>query len=163
MLELIGVLGGALIRLFPNVMDFFKEGRDLKYELLRMDKEFALEEARAKNRNAEINAMSAATVDTRWADGLVEALKAEGSKAPTGVQWLDGINASVRPILTYWWCIALHTANKIVLTAVAVQENLKLVELAPIIYTDFDRGVVGSIIGFWFVDRALRGGFKSGK
>jgi hypothetical protein len=76
-----------------------------------------------------------------------------------GSRWLNflnGINVSVRPFLTYWWCIVLHTGNKVLLAYIAIAEKTPLAELSAIIYTDFDRGVVGSIIGFWFVDRALR-------
>jgi hypothetical protein len=32
-----------------------------------------------------------------------------------------------------------------------------LAEFARIIVTEFDATVIGSIFGFWFVDRALRG------
>lgn len=160
MLELIGLIGGALVRLFPSVMDFFKEGRDLKYELLRMDKEAALEDKRAANRVSEINAMSAAQIDTGWANGLVEALKSERDKPTVGVPFLDWLNTSVRPILTYWWCIVMYTAGKVVLLLVALQEKTPLKEFYPIIMTEFDRGVVASIIGFWFVDRALRKSVK---
>lgn len=155
MLELLGLLGGAVVRLFPSVMEFFKDGRDLKYELLRMDKEIALEERRAAGRQLEINAMASAQVDTRWADGLVEALSKQTEV--TGDKWLDRINVSVRPILTYWWCIVMYTGGKIMLMVSAAQASATLMDIHVILMTDFDRGVVGSIIGFWFVDRALRG------
>lgn len=154
MIEILGLLGGAVTRLFPAVMGFFKEGRDLKYELLRMDKEVALENLRATNREHEITLSSQAAIDSSWAGGLVEALKSQTQI--TGDKWLDRINVSVRPILTYWWCIVLYTANKTILTIVAFQEGVALSAFSPIIYTEFDRAIVGSIIGFWFVDRALR-------
>lgn len=162
MLELIGLLGGAATRLFPLILSFFDKGRDLKYELLRMDKEAELERLRGEMRGQEIRAMSDFQVDKSWADGLVEALKSEGDKSvlkDTGSFWinlLNGLNQSVRPILTYWWCVVLYTGNKAVLVTVAVQERVALSAMSPIIYTEFDRAVVGSIIGFWFVDRALR-------
>ena len=154
MLELLGLLGGGLIRLFPNVLDFFREGRDLKYELLRLDKQAELERMRGENRMQEIAAISNAEVDDSWAQGLVEALKTQTTV--TGDKWLDRINVSVRPIITYWWCIVIYTSHKALLTYIAITEKTGLREVAAVIYTDFDRGVVGSIIGFWFVDRALR-------
>lgn len=154
MMELLGLLGGGLIRLFPNIIDFFREGRDLKYELLRLDKQAELERLRGENARAEIAATSEANVDASWAEGLVESLKAQTTV--TGDKWLDRINISVRPIITYWWCIVIYTSHKLLLTYIAIVERASLSTVASVIYTDFDRGVVGSIIGFWFVDRALR-------
>jgi hypothetical protein len=154
MLELLGLVGGALARLAPTLISFFREGRDLKYELMRLDREAKLEELRGANARAEIEAVSMANVEAGWADALSDALKGQGKLS--GDKWLDRINVSVRPILTYWWCIVIYTAHKTLLAWVAVQEQVGLTVLANTIYTDFDQAVVGSIIGFWFLDRALR-------
>lgn len=154
MLELLGLLGGGVFRLLPAVLSFFKEGRDLKYELLRMDKEAELERLRAANRQAEIAAVAQSQLDATWANGLVEAMRVQTQV--TGDKWLDRINISVRPILTYWWCLVIYTAHKVILTYSALDANVPLAQLADVIYTEFDRGVVGSIFGFWFLDRALR-------
>lgn len=154
MLEIIGLLGGAATRLIPAVLGFFKEGRDLKYELLRMEKEHDLEVLRAKNRLDEIQMVSNANTEANWSQGLISALESQTVK--TGDKWLDRINVSVRPILTYWWCIVLYTGNKILFAFTAFTTDAALSVYAPILFTDFDKAVVGSIIGFWFVDRALR-------
>lgn len=157
MLEVLSLLGGGLLRLFPSLLDFFKGGRDLKYELLRMDKEAELEKLRGANRQQEIQGMAAASEQGSWATGLVEALRAEAAPKPkSGIKFLDWASASVRPVLTYWWCIGLYSSHKLIFIIVGWQEKLPLRDYAPLLLTDFDRAVVGSIIGFWFVDRALR-------
>jgi hypothetical protein len=162
MFELIGVLGGGLFRLAPLLFDFLKRKQDNGHELSLLQLNLDLEKQRGLNREAEIREIGAAGEQMAWAQGLVEALK-NATPAPIvdqGSWWLNflnGINVSVRPFLTYWWCIVLHTGNKLLLTYIAISEKTPIKELSPIIYTDFDRGVVGSIIGFWFVDRALRG------
>lgn len=161
MWELLGALGGGLFRLAPLVIDFFKKGQENKQELALLDRNIALEVQRGVNRQQEIQAMTTQGEQLSWANSLVEAIKNATppvieDKGNFWINLLNGINVSVRPILTYWWCIVLHTANKVLLAAVAIQEKTGLRELAPIIYTDFDRAIVGSIIGFWFVDRALR-------
>lgn len=154
MIEILGLLGGAVTRLFPAVLGFFKEGRDLKYELLRMEKEHDLEVLRGQNRQIEIQGMAQAAIDTNWSQGLIAAL--DNQTKVTGDKWLDRINVSVRPILTYWWCVVLYTANKVLFAVSAYEAHMSLAQYGPILFTDFDRAVVGSIIGFWFVDRALR-------
>lgn len=163
MLELIGALFGGLFRLAPLGIELLKKRQENSHELQLLDRNLAIEEQRGKNRVAELQEMTVQGESLAWAQGLAEAVK-NAIPPPvqdTGSRWLNilnGLNVSVRPFLTYWWCIVLHTANKVVLTVVAIQQNATLQTLAPIIYTDFDRGVVGSIIGFWFVDRALRNG-----
>jgi hypothetical protein len=153
-LEALGLLGGGLMRLAPVVIGFLEKGRELKYELDRLKEEKELEKLRGENKTREIVQMTAQAVDTRWADGLIKAL--ETQTVVTGDKWLDRVNVSVRPILTYWWCIVLYTTNKITLAYIGISESNSLKDLAPILMTEFDRAVVGSIIGFWFVDRALR-------
>jgi hypothetical protein len=155
MIEILGLLGGAVTRLFPSVLDFFKQGRDAKYELQRMKMEYSIEVLRGKNRQDEIQAMSNAAVDANWSAGLIAAL--ENQTKVTGDKWLDRINVSVRPILTYWWCIVLYSSYKIIFIVDAIRHDMSLSVYSNIIWTEFDGAVTGSIIGFWFVDRALRG------
>jgi len=162
MLEILGLLGGAFTRLAPMVLDLFKTNSERKHEAAMLEKQVALEELRAKNAQAEIAATAAGKVDTTWAESLAAAM-ANAVPPPlsdTGKWYLNVLNAmnvSVRPVLTYWWCIVTYTAAKIVTIVVAIQANASLAAFDKIILTEFDRAVVGSIIGFWFVDRALRG------
>lgn len=161
MLELLGALFGGLFRLAPLGIELLKTRQENNHELALLDANERLEKQRGINRENEIREIGAAGEQMAWAQGLVEALK-NATPPPVvdqGSWWLNflnGINVSVRPFLTYWWCIVLHTGNKMLLAYIALSEKTPLRDLAPLIYTDFDRGVVGSIIGFWFVDRALR-------
>jgi hypothetical protein len=155
MLEILSLVGGALVRLAPSVLGYFKEGRDLKYELLRMDKEIALEDQRSKNRLEEISAMTNYQVESNWSEAMGKAIEYQTRK--TGDKWLDRVNVSVRPILTYWWCIVLYTCHKVLLSILVISsDHNNLGAIVNILYNDFDQAVTGSIIGFWFVDRALR-------
>lgn len=161
MIEIFSLLGGGLMRLAPMLLSFFKEGRDLKYELLRMEKEAELERLRAELRKEEIAAVANAAEQGAWAAAVIDALKSAIPPALTdsGSRWLNFfniINTSVRSILTYWWCLVLYTAYKVFVILAAVQEHLPAGKMADVLCTEFDKAVVASIIGFWFVDRALR-------
>ena len=161
MIEILGLLGGGLMRLAPLVLGFFKEGRDLKYELLRMEKEAELERLRAELRKEEIQAVANAGEQAAWAAAVIDAVK-NAIPAPlkdTGSRWLNFfniLNTSVRAILTYWWCLILYSTYKFFVIVAAIQEKLGARQMADVICTEFDRAVIASIIGFWFVDRALR-------
>lgn len=161
MIEIFSLLGGGAMRLIPMIIGFFKEGRDLKYELLRMEKEAELERLRSELRREEITAIGNAAEQAAWASAVIDAVK-NAVPAPlkdTGSWWLNLINAlntSVRPILTYWWCLAMYTTYKFFIILAAIQEKLSAMKMADVICTEFDKSVIASIIGFWFVDRALR-------
>ena len=158
--EALGLLGGALTRLFPSVLNYFKEGRDLKYELLRIDKQVDLERLRGANAQAEIAASANANIDIEYARALVTAQAHPPEELHDTGSWflnfMNAVNVSVRPVLTYWWCLVMYSVYKAMLIYVALGSSLPLAEIAAVIATEFDRGVIGSIIGFWFVDRALR-------
>lgn len=154
MLELIGMLAGGIFRMLPSLVELFKRKQDNAHELALLRENVELEKQRGANRELEISALTNQAIESNWSQGLVEALKSQTQI--TGDKWLDRLNVSVRPILTYWWCIVMYTAGKIVLIYAAILDKVPLVQFYPLLMSDFDRGVVGSIIGFWFVDRALR-------
>jgi hypothetical protein len=154
MLELLGMLFGGVFRLLPSMIAIFEKRQENAHELALIEKNLALEKQRGENRQLEIEGLTNQAVETNWSLGLVESLK--NQLQLTGDRWLDRLNVSVRPILTYWWCVVMYTAAKLVIIIAAFSDHVALKEFYPILMTDFDRGVVGSIIGFWFVDRALR-------
>jgi hypothetical protein len=165
MIELLSLICGGVFRLFPSFMDWMHKGQDNAHELAMVDKQIALAKVQAEQKLAEIHAQGdenratlAAQVDGNieqgWSGALADAIKSQGE--PTGVAWVDALSASVRPVLTYWWCLVLYTAAKAVAVIVAFKAGASLADFAPILVGDFDKSVIGSIFGFWFVDRALR-------
>jgi len=155
-MEILMLIGGAIMRLIPMFMDGWKQKQDNAAEIERLKQQVALEEARSRGLREVSEVQAAGAVDAKWAEGLAEALRSEGSRAPSGYPLLDWISSSVRPIITYWWCLVLYTCQKSIYIIIAVQQDVALEKFAPILVTDFDRGVISSILGFWFVDRAVR-------
>jgi len=154
MLELLGLFGGGLFRLLPSVLDFFHKKQELAHELALLDKQMELDRMHADQKLAEIAAQSEGRTEGAWSDALAEAIR--GQAAPTGIRWVDALSASVRPVLTYWWAIGLYTTYKSITIYLALLSNAGLVVVAGLLVTEFDRAVIGSVISFWFVDRALR-------
>lgn len=165
MIELLSLIFGGVFRLAPSVMDWFHKGQDNAHELAMVDKQIELAKAQSAQKIAEVKAagedaratlaaQTDSTTEGAWAGALADAIKAQS--AMTGVKWVDALNQSVRPVITYWWCLFLYTAAKSVTVVVALQARLPLAQFAPILVSDFDKAVIGSILGFWFVDRALR-------
>lgn len=154
MLELLGLLGGGVFRIIPFIIDLFKQKKDADHEYRMTELQLKIDQQRATQQIDLAHAQAEIAANTADMQAMVAAIQAQAT--PTGIKWVDGLNASVRPILTYWWCIGIYTTHKVLLMYVAYNTHIAINEMAPILMNEFDRGVVGSIIGFWFVDRALR-------
>ena len=151
-LELLGLLGGALTRLFGFYAEHQKAKQDNAHELAMIDKQIALSKVQHEQKKEEIEVQSNADIDVEWSKALSVALESPRSGNPT----IDALNALVRPILTFWWCLILYTTYKGFLVYAAVQEVLTAKQMAEVIVTPFDIAIIGSIVSFHFVDRQLR-------
>lgn len=157
MLTLLSMLGGGLFRLLPELLKLFSAKRDADHEYRMTQLQLEIDKARATQQIDLAHAQAAIAADTAEMAAMTGALVAQAQL--TGVGWIDGLSSSVRPVLTYWWCLVLYTAYKVITLSLALQAGAGLAEIAPLLVTDFDRSVIGSIFAFWFVDRSLR---KSG-
>jgi hypothetical protein len=154
MLELLSMLGGGVFRLLPEVIGLFKAKGDRDHEFRMTTLQLQIDQARAQQQLDLTHAQAAIAADAAEMQTLAETIKAQAQ--PTGIGWIDALSSSVRPVLTYWWCLILYTAYKAITIATAAQGGATLGDIAPLLVTDFDRAVIGSIFAFWFVDRALR-------
>lgn len=154
MLEMITLLGGGLMRLLPFLVDFFKQRQDADHEYRMTQLQLEIDKARASQQLDLAHVQGQIAADAADQQGLIDALK--GQMQPSGVKWADALSASFRPIAAFWWCIVLYSAAKIVHIVVAFQAGASLAEFSSLLMTPFDRQVIGSILGFWFADRAIR-------
>lgn len=155
MIELLSVVGGAVARLATEAIGI-KKARDEADHELRMTKlQLDIDKARAEQQLDMVHAQAAAASDIAELQALMEASRSEGSRS-SGVKWVDAMNQSVRPVMTYWWCLVIYSAAKALLAYSAADSGATLASMADVLVTDFDRAVIGSMISFWFVDRSLR-------
>lgn len=154
MLTLLSMLGGGLLRLIPFFVDFFKQKQDGDHEYRMTQLQLQIDQARATQQidlaHAQAEIAANAGEMAAWADAI------KGESGKTGIGWIDALSASVRPVLTYYWVIGLYGSAKVIQVLVAVQANTPLAGYVPILITEFDQTVIGSMLSFWFVDRALR-------
>lgn len=156
MIELLGLIFGGAFRLLPEVLGLFKAKRDADHEFRMTELQLKIDEARAKHAldlaHAQAEIAAAAGEMNAWAEAI------RGQSQTTGIGWIDALSSSVRPVLTYWWVIVLYSGAKALQIAVGLGEGVSLSQFVPILVTEFDRTVIGSILSFWFVDRSLRKG-----
>lgn len=154
------VLGGAvggIARLAPEVLKFFDRKNERKHELALLDKNTEAEKVRATSAQqaAETQADSAQMVSA------IEALKdsLKGQFQVTGNKFIDALNFSVRPILTYLIVGPYAMGKLLVFTALLWAGNsldASAVHTAlDATYTAADMAIVSGIINFFFLGRVF--------
>jgi hypothetical protein len=146
MIEIISFIFGGVFRLVPEVLKMFNAKSERTHEKEMLELNLAADEARA-----ELQA-------------LIEGVKAQSVPLVlTGNKWVDALlglvevlNRSVRPMLTYWFCVAMYGAYKVTTIWLVLQSGSSWLSAINAMWTDKDQSVMWSIIGFWFVDRAIR-------
>jgi hypothetical protein len=150
-----GALGG-LFRFAPEVLKFMDRKGDRAHELAMFDKQLAADAQKSAEQLAAINAQHLADADNKDLDALIAAVNVQGAK--TGVGFVDAINALVRPVLTFYWCIGLYTAVLYARWAVLQGQGVAAEAAILQLWGPSEMALVASMMSFWFVDRALRRG-----
>ena len=143
--SIISLLGGglgALMRFIPEILKIYNAKQDQAHELRMVTLQLEIDKARATQQIDLVHAQQAASEATEQMKAYVEAVK--GQSQMSGVAWVDGLSQSVRPVLTYWWQL-LFTIYK-----------LQDIATNGLTWGDQDWGMLSVIVGFWFVDRAVR-------
>lgn len=143
-----GILGGVL-RITPEILNFFDKKNERKHELemftlqTELEKvkgEFKVEEKYVDFSTAELNALSAAYKEQESAV----------SKAST---WVANLSASVRPGITYA-VFSLYFAIKISLIISAIATGQAWVSLMGVWAVE-DMAMLNMVISYWFVNRSI--------
>lgn len=143
-------LGGSAFRMiWGEVSAFFVRKQEHSQEIERMEIQAELDDkAHARNLESlrlqselgikEIQVKADADVSVEEAVAFTEAIKQ--SYKPTGIQWIDAWNASIRPqyaeVALILWGLKLYQQN--------------------FIMDNFDIGLMAVIAGYFFADRTLR-------
>lgn len=154
MLEMLSLVFGGVLRLIPEWFKMWDKQKERDHERVMFDMQLEADKLRSKLRIDEVREATEAASAAGELAAMQEAFKTQ--VAPSGYPFLDWLNSSVRPILTYWWCIVLYTVYKVMLIDAALKSGASVELMAKTLMTEFDLAVVASIIGFWFVDRSIR-------
>lgn len=154
-----GALGG-LLRLAPEVMKVWDRGNERKHELALLDKNTEAEKARAAAglRETEIKTDSAQMI--AGVEALKEAIA--GQAAQTGIKWVDAMNQTVRPILTYGiaapYAIGKMLVFLLLVTSGVWHGGLSAAEVKAAVdatYQPADMAILAGVLNFWFLGRVF--------
>ena len=152
---LLGTIAGGVFRFAPEVLKWLDRKDERKHELAMLDKNNEADRLKSELAIKQINAAGDIAMSQKEMDGLIEATRAQGTL--TGVRWADAINSLVRPMLTFWWCVVLYSVAMVAQFYVVVYvDGVHAAQAVLSIFGEEEKGIVASMISFWFLDRALR-------
>lgn len=146
---LFSFLGGSVFRMiWGEVAGFVQKRQDHAHELEMLKLNADLEDKRAERQMEQVKLQAELgvkevqiagdlAIQKAEADAFLEAMKT--ATRPTGIGWVDAWNGSIRPaaatIALLLWVFALVQAG--------------------FLTSEWDKELVGVILGFYFADRAL--------
>jgi hypothetical protein len=149
MLALFGSIVGLLGSLAPRLIGFFeqKQNHAQEIEMLRVQGDFQMRaiEAGHAAKMGEINA---------HADAQSELAAFAAALRPSGVTWVDGFNALVRPFLTLCF-FGLYAAVKAAQFVILQQDHSGSAATLLSMWGEEDWAVWAAIVTFWFGNRTF--------
>lgn len=151
---ILGSALGGILRLAPEFMKAWDRKNERQHELKMQDKALEFEKLRGAQRMEELRHEGQQVLDSGGLQALVEAIR--GQSRPTGVGWADALSATVRPILTYWWCVGLVTAAMVCQFILYVEAGVSGPEAVTMLWGPEEKTIVAGMLNFWFLDRVIR-------
>lgn len=156
MLELLGLIFGGASRLAQHFMELRDKQKEREHEAVMYDKQIELADKKF------VHDSSLRTMDAEAADAAAEweamraAVAAQAQEAAAAGGWVAKLSASIRPLLTIYHAVLIYTLVKLALFWLAYSNGISWASAIVEIYGPFDKALCGSMVGFWFQDRALR-------
>jgi hypothetical protein len=147
---------GGLLRLAPEVLKLLDRKNERKHELAMLDKNNEAERNRAATglREHELQADSAQITGALAA--LQEGLR--GQFQLTGIKWVDALNQTVRPCLTYGIAAPYVLSKCTLFVAVLWSSGLDVASVQAALaaaYSGADMAILSGILNFYFLGRVF--------
>ena len=139
----VGGRGTVLSRLAPALR---RDRADRKHELAILDRQMEAQRQGHSQRLEEIH------VQADIAES--KALYAHASQ-PSGVQWVEALRASVRPVITYAFFILFATV-KIAALLQLLEQGVGFTDGLIAIWDAETQALFAAVMSFWFGQRALQ-------
>jgi len=146
MLTLLGSLLGFISSAFPDLLRLWQDHQDRKHELAILDRQMEQMRMGHAQRLEEI------AVEADIAES--QALYRHDSR-PSGVKWVDGLRASVRPVITYAFFLLFTTVKTAALYVLVNEQGLSIIQALPKIWDPETQTLFAAVMSFWFGQRAL--------
>lgn len=147
--SILGGLLGGVFRLVPEVFKYLDAKNERAHELAMQDKQIEFLKIQGQQKVEEARVYQEAVDIGALRDVLVEQAK------PTGIWFVDFLNTSVRPVLTYI-LLCLYIAVKYTTGMALHAQGVDALTIAKTLYTPDDQALFWGIVNFWFLDRVIK-------
>jgi len=138
MITLIGSALGFATSFLPKIMDYFQSKADNAHELKML-------EAMAANRRDEM------ALDAEIRE--VETVHEHDAQI-SGGKFIDGLRASVRPVITYLF-VGLFIFVEVSAYIIMLNKGMSAIEASQMVWSAEINGLFAAIISFWFGGRTF--------
>lgn len=157
MTEFLTLLGGGLgglLRLAPELFKLWDRANERKHERDMFDKHLAADKQRSDLAVTEAKARGQITLDVAGLEALKAAIT--GQSQITGNRRMDAFNSSVRPVLTYYWCIGLYSLALVAQFWLLNKGGNSAADAILMLWGPEEKVIVSGMINFWFLDRVIK-------
>lgn len=160
MIALLSALLGFISSATPDIFKLLRDAKDREHELALLTLQMEHDKARiaegAAERKARLEAVSLALQQAEQVS-----LNARLKEQLTGIQWVDALAGSVRPVLTYSFFM-LYAVVKIAQFHLLTQPvlpwatGMTMAQALVLVWGEEDIAIFSAIMAFWFGSRALQ-------
>lgn len=150
--SLLGSLIGGAFRLAPEILKWLDRKHERAHELALFDKQLEADKFKGAQRIDELTLQADMAQMAGGLTALQEALKGQFQRS--GVKFIDAMNVSVRPVVTYSF-FALYALTKVAVFIAAMHSGSGWVEAVKPIWTDADMALWSAILNFYFLGRVF--------
>ncbi|HYT41506.1 MAG TPA: hypothetical protein VEP90_04125 [Methylomirabilota bacterium] len=145
MLTIISTILGLLGSFGPGLLNYFttKQNNDYQLQVIKLQMEAA-----AQGLQAQLE------IENTKADIALQQQLYSYDNGPSGSPIIDGLKASVRPVITYTF-FGLWLAIETITFLYAIHQGNDLMHTIPIIWDQTNQAIFATIIAFWFGSRVL--------
>lgn len=145
-----GLIIGAISRLAPEIIAIIDKRSERKHELKMLEQNMKLTQLQNEGKLAIIDR----EIEGKQFESAVSALKSgiEAQARPTGIRWVDAMNATVRPVIAYW-IFGLYSLAKTAQINLAMDKGVSFNDAITASWTPFDSEMLAAVVMFFFVGR----------
>lgn len=147
MMTLLGSLLGFIGATFPDLLKLFRDTQDRKHELKILEMQMEQQRQGHTQRLEEITVQGNMQADIAESQALYKTYT-------TGIDWVDALNGTVRPVIAYAFFI-LYATVKIISYSAMPEATTSISIIYGTLWTEEDAAIFAGIISFYFGQRAM--------
>jgi len=140
--SLLGIIGSA----FPEFIKLFRDTQDRKHELAILDRQMELQKFGQGQRLEEIQIAA----DVAESQALYSY-----ANHPTGSPWVEALQSSVRPVITYAFFLVFAVVKISALTTLLQVDAVSLTAALQVTWDEETQALFAAVMSFWFGSRQI--------